>query len=468
MSQETTNISSHEYDVVIVGGGPAGVICAITVAKGGFKVAIVDKKSREEIGNKTCGDAVDKAAYTRLYDSIGIEFPNGDEVSDPIKRMSIAAGSIDTKLSLVAPGYVVDRHILGQRLIKEAEQYGVTIIDTAPVRDIIVEDNNGQSYLRGIKYRKDGKIQELKAKFTVDASGSYAVIRKRLPDEFLSDGITRDLTKDQIWPSYREIIELKDEVDDHLFDNEIVLLYKDDFPPPGYFWIFTKGKKKLNCGIGWMKYQSDDLGSMKEGYLREMENYYPRDSYTIVKTGGGQIPVRPPFDSLVFNGGALAGDAACMVHPLTAEGHGPALDTSMHLGKTLIEALNSGIREKDALWSYNIAVSHHYAKKHQQALIMRNLMEGVGAKGLEYILKKQIFKNEEMDLVFSGDKLVLSMWEKMKRGYKLLFKPKLLLALKRVFDSVDNCEKLYNEYPVDPKDLDKWRKERNRILKVNF
>ncbi len=468
VNTEITENDNNQFDVIIVGGGPAGVICAITVAKGGFKVAIVDKKSKDNIGDKTCGDAIDKAAYQRLSDGIGLDFPHGDEISDPITRMSIAAGSLNTKLTLNAPGYVVDRHILGQRLLKQAEELGVTVIDNAPVREIIVDKKNGSNYLNGIKYRKDGKINELRAKFTIDASGSYAVIRKQLPDEFLIDGITRELSKDQIWPSYREIIEFNEDVEDHIFDNEIVLLYKDDFPPPGYFWIFTKGKRKLNCGIGWMKYQSKDLGGLKSGYIKEMENYYPRDSYKIVKTGGGQIPVRPPFDSLVFNGGALAGDAACMVHPVTAEGHAPALDTGMHLGKTLVIALKSGKREKNALWEYNIAVSHHYAKKHQQALVMRNLMENIGAKGFEYLIKKNIFKNEEMDLVFSGDQLILSFWDKIKRVSKLLHKPKLLLALKRVFDSVDNCEMLYNKYPTDPRDLDRWRQERNKTLKVNF
>ena len=62
MSKETTNGTTNKYDVAIVGGGPAGVICAITVAQNGFKVAIVDKKSRDKIGDKTCGDAIDKAA----------------------------------------------------------------------------------------------------------------------------------------------------------------------------------------------------------------------------------------------------------------------------------------------------------------------------------------------------------------------------------------------------------------------
>ena len=94
------------------------------------------------------------------------------------------------------------------------------------------------------------------------------------------------------------------------------------------------------------------MGPMKKAYLREMEKYYPRDSYKVLKQGGGQIPFRVPFDNLVFNGGALVGDAACMVHPITAEGHGPALDTAWRLGKVIIRALKADNRSMEQLCVY--------------------------------------------------------------------------------------------------------------------
>ncbi|MCH8908780.1 MAG: NAD(P)/FAD-dependent oxidoreductase, partial [Candidatus Heimdallarchaeota archaeon] len=308
----------------------------------------------------------------------------------------------------------------------------------------------------------------IRAKFTVDASGAYAVVRKKLPDEMLNDGIVRELTDDDQWPSYREIIQLNKDTPHHDYDNEIILLYKDDFAPPGYFWIFTKGERQLNCGIGWMKYQSKNLGSVKKGYLKELNNYYKPEDYTVLKTGGGQIPVRPPFDSLVFNGGALAGDAACMVHPVTAEGHGPALDTAVHLGNSIVKGLKKNQRNKEVLWDYNIEVSRHYAKKHSQAVIMRDFLEKVGAKSLEYLIKKQIFKNEEMDLIFSGEELILSGFDKLKRGLKLVRKPRLLLNLIKIFSRVDKCETIFENYPINHKELMNWRKHRNKILDFNF
>jgi flavin-dependent dehydrogenase len=49
---------SDKYDVIIVGGGPAGSIAAITLARKKYTVLILDKKPRDMIGDKTCGDCL--------------------------------------------------------------------------------------------------------------------------------------------------------------------------------------------------------------------------------------------------------------------------------------------------------------------------------------------------------------------------------------------------------------------------
>ncbi|MHA2501391.1 MAG: NAD(P)/FAD-dependent oxidoreductase [Candidatus Kariarchaeaceae archaeon] len=464
----SSDSAEFDYDVIIVGGGPAGVSCAITVAQAGYKVVIVDKKSRERIGDKTCGDAIDKAALLRLNERIGLELPSGAEVSDPITKMSIAADDIDIKLSLDAPGFQVNRLIYGQRLLKDAEKLGVEVISDAPVRGILTEEVNGETYLTGIKYRKDGEEVVIRGKFTIDASGAYAAIRKELPDEFLNDGIKRELDDDELWPTYREIIQLKSEVAKHRWRNEIILMYDDDYPPPGYFWLFTEGEGALNFGIGWEKTQ--DLGKLKEKLHAEMAQYFSPDQYDVIARGGGQIPFRPPFDSLVFNGGALAGDAACMVHPVTAEGHGPALDTASHLGTSIISALKDDRRDRDSLWGYNVNVAHHYGEKHMAAHTMKEMLRSVGADGLKFLIEKEIFKEEELNLIFAGTEITnaVSNLEKLKRLLKLFMRPSLLLHLKKLLTYSNRVNDIYQAYPTNPEDLANWRKERNEALNVSF
>ncbi len=450
-------------DVIIVGGGPSGVICATTIAKQGYSVVIIDRKSHDRIGDKTCGDAVDKAALQRVYDGIATEFPNGDEVTDIITKMSVAVHEIDNKITLDAPGFLVDRLIYGQRLLKEAEEAGVRVIDSANVKQLIIEEIDGEKYVSGVKYLKKGE-HSLSAKFVIDASGAYAVVRKSLPDELVKHGMKKELSEDEQWPSYREIIELKE---DHRFANEIILKYDNDFPPPGYFWIFSKGKQRLNVGIGWAKSQKE-LGPMRNAYLKEMEKYYPRDSYTVLKQGGGQIPFRVPFDNLVFNGGALVGDAACMVHPVTAEGHGPALDTAWRLGNVIVKALKADNRSMHQLWEYNVEISRHYGRKHTESEILRRMIEDIGTDGLNFLFNAHIFKEEELNLIFSGDEIVLSKLDIVKRIIRLMRKPRLLLKIKKIMGMIDQSKDIFANYPKTSDGIEDWRTLRNNKLNMNY
>ncbi len=47
-----------DYDVIIAGAGTGGATTAYTLAKRGHSVLLIDRKERDGIGEKTCGDAL--------------------------------------------------------------------------------------------------------------------------------------------------------------------------------------------------------------------------------------------------------------------------------------------------------------------------------------------------------------------------------------------------------------------------
>ncbi|MHA2101186.1 MAG: NAD(P)/FAD-dependent oxidoreductase, partial [Candidatus Kariarchaeaceae archaeon] len=129
-------MSILQPEVIVVGGGPAGVSCAFTLAKMGKTVVLLDKKKQDQIGNKTCGDALDIESPEILHDALGLDLPKGDEISDNISKMTVKTDNVE--ITLRAPGYTVDRHIYGQRLLQECIDIGVEVISDAPVREVIV------------------------------------------------------------------------------------------------------------------------------------------------------------------------------------------------------------------------------------------------------------------------------------------------------------------------------------------
>ena len=67
-----------DYDVIVAGAGTGGATTAYTLAKRGHSVLLIDRKEHDNIGNKTCGDALGSHHIEELRELVGIpELPKG-------------------------------------------------------------------------------------------------------------------------------------------------------------------------------------------------------------------------------------------------------------------------------------------------------------------------------------------------------------------------------------------------------
>ncbi len=448
-------------DVIVVGGGPAGALAAIVVANAGKDVIILDKKKRNRIGDKTCGEALDKPAPLLFKKELGLELPHGEELTSPIEFLSFTSINLDEKLKAKTPAFLVNRLKYGQRLLREAENRGARIFGDSPVRELIIKGDQ----IEGVRIHRNGKLVEIRAKIVIDASGFVAVVRKNIPSE-IKRSTEYEVPDDSIVATYREIVEFED---DHPLENEIVLWYREDIPIPGYAWIFTSGPKRLNLGITWPKnIPYPDGKKLKDIYHGVFDDLYPQNTYRIVHSGGGQIPIRIPFASVVFNGAMLVGDAGCFVDPTTAEGHGPALLSGYQAGKTAVKALKNGSYRREDLWEMNLVMMKGSGKTSAMSYVMQRLMVDLTPKGINKILKKNLLTQEELERIFVEENFEFSMGTKIKKTLKFFPNFLPLIKIMKAINRVEEVASHYDAYPKDPSGLDEWTAKRNSLLGVQF
>ncbi|OLS16348.1 MAG: Digeranylgeranylglycerophospholipid reductase [Candidatus Heimdallarchaeota archaeon LC_3] len=451
-----------ECDVLVVGGGPAGVIASYVAVKEGKSVYLTDTKIYEQIGNKTCGDALSLEHTEFLKEKTGIDHPTGKEVSDTIDTLILATEKIELPINL--PGYVVDRHIYGQRLLKIAELEGVSILpQMKALRSYIKGETVIGAYFKNLETKKE---EIIKSKVTIDCSGASFILRKTLPKGRFRK-IETNLLQDEIVPSYREIIRLRD---DHPYHNKIYLIYDNSIPQPGYFWFFSKGKNELNAGIGWKLSKDEKGNSMRKVYREILHKYYSPDSYEILDGRGYIIPLRYPLLNHVANGFLTAGDAACHVDPSTAEGHGPALVAGYFAGLQASQAIEGGEATTERLWNYNKNIFMNFGLNHLKKQLLTDVITSIKMEGVDFIFKRKILTTEEFSNISEGGNLnILSILEKIIRSsphWGYLFK------LRTFSKGMKILPDFFNRYPSSPHSYNSWLNEffpwyqsiRNKIL----
>ena len=299
----------EKYDAIVVGAGTEGCLAAKTIAESGLKVCIVEKKKREEIGEKICGDALGEHHLKFL----GLEKPTGGEFDTKIYGIKIYSPDENTVFTIADKdfvGFLLNRRLFGQWLLKKATDKGAVLQDNMNFRSPIIE--KGAVVGLSAKNMQTGKVSEFRSKVVVDASGFFGVVRKQLPAEM---SIDREIENEDVEACYREIRQLKQENENTNFC-EIYLNQK--VAPGGYVWIFPKGGARVNVGLGICM-----RGKYPNPKTQLYDNTFKKPVFdgSLVLTGGSWFdPTRRPLDNMVSNGVMLIGDAASLVNPIHGGG----------------------------------------------------------------------------------------------------------------------------------------------------
>jgi len=396
-----------DYDVIVAGGGMAGLITAASVAKHSnqnLDILVVDRNLRPDAGKKTingwiCGDAVSKRSVDSLAEHIGIKYGK-PELEHPVKGVVAYSPNHESKVTFDGEGYVLNRKLLPQRQVSDAEKLGVKF-EFGVLLDRLQHENGFVNGVEGA-YVKDRKPFKKSSKIVIDASGSASKLRANLP---IASYIQKEIDKDNDLESTgRYILEFeRGKEDDTFFDPDYAIIHLDQvLAPGGYAWVFPKGQNKVNIGLGvqhkWLVARNrkmgknDNLQSLIDQYIAAnpvIKNHRPPvgDDDAGNLNGNWQVPVRRQNDCLVANGYIIIGDAAWMPRPIDAGGIGPTIVASIIAGRTIAKALEAGDSSQDALWGYNQEYMKSYGYQMASFEVLRRYLQTITNEAIDFGMK---------------------------------------------------------------------------------
>jgi geranylgeranyl reductase len=306
------------YDVLVIGGGPAGATAAHEVAKSGRSVMLLDRAWR----TKPCGGAVPPQLLRdfAVPESLMVAQIDTARIISPTWR------SVDIP---VGNGYVgmVDRDVFDEWLRARAATAGAerhvgtfTSFTRGADGIPVISYTDGRS--------RTGETRTVRARMVIGADGALSpVARQCIPNAHKAKHVF----------AYHEIV--KSPVANHTANFGAArcdVYYQAPLSPDFYAWVFPHG---ATTSIG--------TGTLQKGFglkeaVAKLRKDTGLDQVETIRKEGAPIPIKPLPQWDNGRDVVLAGDAAGVVAPASGEGIFYAMTGGRFAAEAVLEALNTG------------------------------------------------------------------------------------------------------------------------------
>ncbi len=321
-----------EYDVIVVGAGPAGSLTARTAAEHGLDVLLIEK--RQEIGDPVrCAEGTGKEGLMEFME------PDPRWICAEVTGARIFAPNgmcieLSEKLAGKDVGYVLERKIFDRAVAKTAARAGAEVQVKTQATSLLKE--NGA--VCGIKGKFRGDDFEARAKVVVGADGIESKVGKWA-------GINTTLKPKDIETCAQFLVTGID-IAPHSCD----FYMGNERAPGGYVWVFPKGKREANVGLGILG--SRFTGKHPIEYLHEFMAWkFPEGK--IIETVVGAVPASGMLKQLSTSGLVLVGDAGRVSDPITGGGIYNGMVSGRIAGNVIVDAIKSNDVSAKKLQKYD-------------------------------------------------------------------------------------------------------------------
>ncbi len=350
---------SENYDVVVVGAGPAGSIAARTIAQAGNSVLLVEK--RQEIGAPVrCAEGVSRAGLKKY---VQID-PKWICAQIHGYRFHAPNGTAFT-IEVDDAGYILERKIFDRDLANLAAHAGAQVLAKTTARNVLCDENGA---VVGVQLSVSPNVDvSVRSKIVIGADGVESQVGR--------------------WAGIDTVPRLRDmcsavqylmaglEIDEGTCN----FYFGTKIAPGGYLWIFPKGQGMANVGIGIAGNRADKITA--QAFLDQfVEENFPAGSILGVVAGG--VPLSGTLKRIVKDGLMLVGDAAHQAFPHTGGGIENALEAGSLAGEVAVDALRAGDYRSRFLERYPSLWHQRLGKEMSQSSRIKELVQSLDDQAL--------------------------------------------------------------------------------------